>query len=90
MMRRNISLGNLCADGYSECARRVYRKARGYASPLMVLATDTGLVTTRETHAITPNVDPSQFVGTYDRTTNLNEIEDDMIYRLKEINGNRK
>lgn len=88
-MRRNVSLGNLCADGYSECARRVYRKARGYASPLMVLASDTGLVITRETHGYLPSIDPSQFVGTYDRTSDIREIEDDCLYRLQEINRSK-
>lgn len=86
MGRPKLPRGDLIIDGFSECARRVYRHTRSSGWNWMVCVDASGTMTVSTSSEVrSVNVLRTQWVGTYNRTTQINDIEDDLLERLREL-----
>lgn len=81
---------NLLTDGVEEVADYVKRgMERG--GLFMVLATDSGAVRMVNLHhSRTEPRSAAEIVGTYTRAVRIEQIEDDLLARVREIHANRK
>lgn len=77
---------NLLRDGYERTASLILWRLRDREDSAMCFVRPGGRWVLRST---VPNVDlpepPSYWVGTYNRETPINVIEDDLIERIREI-----
>jgi len=81
-------IANLHAEGWRETARRVYRRVRHSAMRHMVYITpdlDVWVKALRHKDSRDPPVE--QILGTWDQSTEINEIEDELINHLRELSG---
>lgn len=80
--------GNLILDGFEESARRVYRKVRGWHSMgVIAIVENNGTIRLKQFRdAQVSRMPPADLiVGTYDRKAQPETIENDMLYRLREL-----
>ncbi len=85
---RSQPLGNLVLDGFEESARRVYRKVRSWHSQgVIVIVEDNGVIRLKQCRdALVSRMPPADLiVGTYDRKAQIETIENDMLYRIREL-----
>lgn len=81
---------NLLRDGYERTAALILWRLRDREDSAMCFVRPAGVWILRST---VPNVElpelPQNWVGTYNRETPINVIEDDLIERLREIQGRK-
>lgn len=81
---------NLLTDGVEAVADYVKRNMEGNGL-FMVVATDAGAVRmVNLQHSTGANVRASEIVGSYNRAARIEQIEDDLYARLREIHANRR
>lgn len=76
---------NLLRDGYEEVAEHVSRIIRKCRGSHAVVVRDTGAVCVYTKYERLPEREAACLIGTYNRKARVNEIEDDLIVRLKEL-----
>lgn len=75
---------NLLRDGFEECARYVHWRRARDGSRLVVYVDESGWVRFCRADAI-EHVPEELFVGNYNRKSQIEEIEDDMLGREREL-----
>jgi hypothetical protein len=90
--RRQRIIADIVLDGWAEAARRVYRKVRNMPGTRVAVWVDgAGCVWTRGVCANEDFTPPEhQFLATYRAGIPINEIEDDMLDRLRSMTNTRK
>ena len=83
------TIGNLCLDGFEEIAARIFRKYNSQGLTVMVIVDDVGRTFTSLRNTRVADPPANHFIGTYDPTTQPETLENDLLDRLREINGLR-
>lgn len=87
-MPRHPPIGNLILIGFEEAARIVHRRSRYNkgGSGMVTIVDDAGNIATKYQHQVSSsNTRAAHIVGTFDSTSKIEQIEDDMLARLREL-----